>query len=935
MNDMHDGMDASPIEEGVNRIAIEDEMQKSYIDYAMSVIVSRALPDVRDGLKPVHRRILYAMKEGGYDSSKAYRKSARIIGDVMGKYHPHGDQAIYDAMVRMVQPFSLRLPLIDGQGNFGSMDGDPPAAMRYTEARLAKSAETLLEDIDKETVAFQNNYDDSASEPQVLPARFPNMLVNGGGGIAVGMATNIPPHNLGEVLDACVAMLHNPKITLGELMEIIPAPDFPTGGIILGRNGVQSAFETGRGSVKMRAKTHIEEVRKDRDAIIVTEIPYQVNKARLIERIAEVVRDKVVEGISDIRDESDRDGVRVVIELKRDAMGEVVLNQLFRHTPLQTSFGVNMLALNKGMPEMLPLRRVLECFLEFRDEVIVNRTRYLLNKARERVHLLVGLLVSIGNIDPVIELIRKAPDPATARENLMNTAWPAGDAVGYIDLIGERENGNLSDDGLYHLSEAQARAILELRLQRLTGMERNKIESETEELAAKITEYLNILSSQSRRRDVIIEEMQEIKEKFATPRRTVIEESEYEHDIEDLIQKEDMVVTVTHGGYVKRVPLNTYRAQRRGGKGRSGMSTKEDDFVWQVFVANTHTPILFFTSKGMVYTKKVYLLPEGSPQSRGKAFVNLLPIESDEKITAVMPLPENEDEWENLYAVFATSLGNIRRNKLSDFTNVKANGKIAMKLSDGDHLVSVLVCDEGQDVFLATEKGVAMRFPVSRKNEAGSEQGVRVFVGRNSTGVRGIRLQKNDKVISMTLLKHNDDDSETRRQYLQIANAKRRLLDEKYANSKSDDALRDIQRVQEMDEEKFLQMQQDEGHILTIAENGMGQLCSTHDYRVTSRGGKGINNMDTKENIVASYLVSPDEDELMLITDAGQIIRIPVKGVRQISRNSKGVKLFDIADKQKIVSCARVQASKDEANDVDEEAASDDITPPPSDEGQD
>ena len=894
----------------ISTVSIESEMKRSYLDYAMSVIVSRALPDVRDGLKPVHRRILYAMKENGYDSTKPYRKSARIVGDVMGKYHPHGDSAIYDAMVRMAQDFSLRLPLIDGQGNFGSMDGDPAAAMRYTEARLAKAAETLLDDINKETVDFQPNYDESIQEPTVLPSKFPNLLVNGAGGIAVGMATNIPPHNLGEVIDACVAYVDNPLVTLEELCEIVPGPDFPTGGIILGRAGIRAAHTTGRGSIIMRARTHVEEVSKGKEAIVVTEIPYQVNKSKMIERIAEVVRDKTVEGISDLRDESDRDGVRVVIELKRDAIAEVVLAQLFRYTQLQTSFGANMLALNGGRPEMLNLQQFIQAFVDFREEVVIRRTTFELRKARERAHILAGLLVAISNLDPVIELIRRAPDPATARESLMAEAWPANDVEDFIRLIDDP--GHEVVDGKYRLSEAQARAILELRLQRLTGMERDKLTAETEDLATQIKDFLEILQSRIRRMEVIRGEMIEIKDQFATPRRTTLEENEFEHDIEDLIQREDMVVTVTHGGYIKRVPLSTYRAQRRGGKGRSGMNMKDEDFIVKVFVTNTHTPVLFFSNKGMVYQLKVYRLPLGNPQARGKAMVNLLPLDPDENITTIMPLPEDEETWGDLHVMFSTMTGNVRRNLLSDFTNIKANGKIAMKLDEGDHLVSVRTCTPEDDVLLATAGSMAMRFPVTD---------VRVFAGRNSTGVRGIRLAENDRVISMTIIRHGEESADERREYLQAANAKRRLAVVDSERS-AEDIDRDREKAVVLEQEFYAGMEEKEEFVLTITDDGMGQLCSAYDYRVTGRGGKGIGNMVLRNGdteVVASFPIEPELDEVILVTNGGQIIRMPVSGIRQISRNSKGVRLFNISDDHKVVSVAQLrdEGSDDENEDED------------------
>ncbi len=893
----------------ISTVTIEAEMKKSYLDYAMSVIVSRALPDVRDGLKPVHRRILFAMKEGGYDSSKPFRKSARIVGDVMGKYHPHGDSAIYDAMVRMAQSFSLRLPLIDGQGNFGSMDGDKAAAMRYTEARLQKTAEALIDDIDKDTVDFIPNYDESMSEPSVLPARYPNLLVNGAGGIAVGMATNIPPHNLGEVVDACLAKIDNPLITMEELIEIVPAPDFPTGGIILGRTGSRSALTTGRGSVVMRARTNFEEIRAGRHAIIVTEIPYQVNKSRMIEKIADVVRDKTVEGISDLRDESDRDGVRVVIELKRDAIGEVVLNQLFRYTSLQTSFGVNTLALNGGRPMQMNLSEILDAFIDFREEVVSRRTAFELRKARERAHILAGLLVSITNIDPVIDLIRAAADPASAREQLMEKEWSAGSVEGFIRLIDDP--GHEVVDGKYKLSEIQARAILELRLQRLTGMEREKLEAETEELATRIKGYLEILQNRERRFEVIREELVIVREQFANDRRTTIEENEFEHDIEDLIQREEMVMTVTHGGYIKRVPLSTYRAQRRGGKGRSGMSTKDDDFVVNVFVTNTHTPVLFFSNKGMVYQMKVYRLPLGNPQARGKAMVNLLPLDEDEVITTIMPLPEDETTWSDLHVMFATASGNARRNLLSDFTNIKSNGKIAMKLDEGDKLVNVSVCTEGDDVLLATSKSMAMRFAVTD---------IRVFAGRNSTGVRGIRLGDGDEVISMTIIKHSADTADQRRDYLQAANAKRRIASGNELNA--EDQARDDEKVALFNDPHYVDMEEREELLLTITSNGMGQVCSAYDYRVTGRGGKGLGNMVLRgddTSVVASFRVEPGLDEIMLVTNGGQIIRMPIDNVRRVSRNSKGVRLFNVSDDHKVVSVARLRDEGDDSEELNED----------------
>lgn len=887
----------------IEPISIEQEMQKSYLDYAMSVIVSRALPDVRDGMKPVHRRILYAMKENGYDSSKPFRKSARIVGDVMGKYHPHGDSAIYDSMVRMAQNFSLRLPLVDGQGNFGSMDEDSAAAMRYTEARMAKVSETLMDDIDKDTVDFIPNYDESLLEPGVLPARFPNLLVNGAGGIAVGMATNIPPHNLGEVLDACIAYIHNPSITGEELFGIVPGPDFPTGGIIVGSKGRHSASTTGRGSILMRAKTHREEIGQ-RDAIIVTEIPYQLSKKKLVERIAEVVKEGIVEGIGELRDESDRDGVRVVIELKRDAMYEVVLSNLYRHTPLQTSFGANMLAINRGKPEQMNLRDIVSAFVEFREEVVIRRTSYVLGKARDRAHILAGLLVAISNIDAVIELIRKASDPVIAREQLMTTAWQASDVHDFITLIDDPEHP-LNTDGTYNLSDAQSRAILELRLQRLTGMERDKLAGETSELSEKIGEYLNILSSRDVRKELMEQELLEVKEKFADPRRTEIVESEFEHDIEDLIQREDMVVTVTNSGYIKRVPLSTYRAQRRGGKGRTGMQTKDEDFVVKIFAENTHTPLLLFSSRGMCYTLKVYRLPLGTPQSKGKALVNLLPLEPNETITAIMPLPENEDDWGDMFAMFATRNGTVRRNRLSDFTNIRANGKIAMKLDAGDALINVLPCTEDQDVMLATAHSMAIRFPVTA---------IRIFAGRNSIGVRGVRLGDGDAVQSMTILNHVEASSEDRTDYIGASRAYARIQ-----GSQNPDA-DDVNKAELLHDPKFAHMQQNEQFILTVSSNGYGQLASSYDYRVTGRGGKGIQNMDMRDTgtiITGSFHITPESDEIILVTDGGQIIRTPTHSIRFTSRNSKGVRLFNVDDK--VVSVAHLSDLMDDGDDGDDD----------------
>ncbi|WP_415716813.1 DNA gyrase subunit A [Roseibium sp.] len=903
MADQDNSTPSDGLPSDIKPISIVDEMKRSYLDYAMSVIVSRALPDVRDGLKPVHRRILYSMHENGYEWNKPYRKSARVVGDVMGKYHPHGDSAIYDALVRMAQNFSLRLPLIDGQGNFGSIDGDPAAAMRYTECRLEKVAHKLLDDIDKETVDFQENYDNSESEPVVLPAKFPNLLVNGAGGIAVGMATNIPPHNLGEVIDAAIAIMENPAMSLEELMEIVPGPDFPTGGMILGRSGIRNAFQTGRGSIVMRAKVDIEEVRKDRNALIVTEIPYQVNKSTMIEKIAELVRDKRVEGISDIRDESDRSGMRVVIELKRDAVPDVVLAQLYRFSQLQTSFGANMVALNGGKPEQMNLTDMLKAFVSFREEVVQRRTRYLLKKARDRAHILVGLGIAVANIDEVIQLIRTAPDPATARAQLMERDWPARDVEPLIRLIDDPRH-QVREDGTYKLSEEQARAILDLRLQRLTALGRDEIDDELKKIGAEISDYLDILRSRARIQEIVRDEMLEIKEEFATPRRTEIVEGGADFDEEDLIQREDMVVTVSHGGYIKRVPLATYRAQRRGGKGRSGMATKEEDFVTRLFVANTHTPVLFFSSRGICYKMKVYRLPLGGPTSRGKALVNMLPLQQGEQITSILPLPEDEDTWADLDVMFATVRGTVRRNKLSDFVNINRNGKIAMKLEEGDGIVSVDTCSEHSDVMLTTNYGQCIRFPVTD---------VRVFAGRNSVGVRGIRLADGDTVISMQILHHIDVDAEERAAYLKLSRAMRGEADENGNGADEEGVV-----AGDLSQERYAQMSAAEQIILTISENGYGKRTSSFEYRVTGRGGKGITAMavnDRNGGLIASFPVE-ESHQIMLVTDGGQLIRCPVDGIRIAGRATQGVIVFKTAKDEKVVA---VEGISEVDEDLDEE----------------
>ena len=877
----------------IKQITIEEEMKRSYLDYAMSVIVGRALPDVRDGLKPVHRRILYGMKEAGYDFNRPYRKSARIVGDVMGKYHPHGDQAIYDSMVRMAQDFSMGLPLVDGQGNFGSMDGDPPAAMRYTEARLAKSTAALLNDIDKDTVDFQPNYDDSLTEPSVLPAEYPNLLVNGAGGIAVGMATNIPPHNLGEVIDACCAYLDHPEVTNEELMGFVKGPDFPTGGLILGRGGARSAFMTGRGSILIRAKTNIEEIRKDREAIIVTEIPYQLNKSRLMERIAEVVRDKMVEGISDLRDESSREGVRVVIEIKRDAMAEVVLNQLYKHTPLQTSFGANMLAICDGKPLLLDLRSILVAFVQFREQVITRRTRYLLAKARERAHVLIGLAVAVANIDPIIALIRKAKDPVTARTELMAKGWPYDTVKPLIRLIDNVDAEDMQE--LYHFTEVQARAILDLRLQKLTGLERDKIDNDLNTLVEEIKDFLGILGSRERLYDVMRDEFLAVKENFAVPRRSEIIEGDFDHDEEDLIQKEEMVVTVSHKGYIKRVPLSTYRAQKRGGRGRSGMSTRDEDFVTNVFVANTHTPILFFSSRGIVYQLKVYKLPLSSPQGLGKAAVNLLPLEKDEKISTIMALPEDQATWSEMQIMFATASGSIRRNALSDFSNIRANGKIAMKLDEGDKLVGVLPCSDTDDLLLATRMGKCIR---------SSATDVRVFVGRNSTGVRGIRLAKGDEVISLSIIHGIDVTTEERDIFLKMSSQKRRI-----ENASEEDESVDLTPIENaLSDERYAELSAHENFILTVTEHGFGKRTSSYEYRRAGRGGMGITAIEMSDRngeVVAAFPVESD-NQTVLVTDNGRLIRCPIHDVRIAGRVTQGVTLFKVDKDEHVVSVSVV-----------------------------
>ena len=881
------------------QIDIAQEMKTAYLDYAMSVIVARAIPDLRDGLKPVHRRILYAMNEVGNTHDKPYRKSSRPVADTMGKYHPHGDLAIYDALVRMTQDFSMSLPLLDGQGNFGSMDGDPPAAFRYTEVRLEKAARSLLDDIDKDTVDFQDNYDGKDREPTVLPARYPNMLVNGSEGIAVGMATRIPPHNLGEVIDGTLALIENPDLSLERLMEIIPAPDFPTGAVIMGRSGARKAYLEGRGSVIIRAKTHVEEIRKDRYAIIVDEIPFQVNKAAMIEKIAEAVRDKRLEGVAGVADESDRVGVRVVIELKRDATPDVVLNQLYRFSPMQTSFGCNMLALNGGRPETLTLRDFLTHFITFREEVVARRTAYELRKARERSHILCGLAVAVSNVDEVVATIRSSADPSEARDRLMTRRWPAHDIADYIRLIDDPTH-KMNEDGTYNLSETQARAILDLRLQRLTAMGVKEITDELAELAAKIKDYLDILSSRDRIMAIISDELTEVKTQFAVPRRTQIAEWEGDLDDEDLIEREDMVVTITSGGYIKRTPLAEFRSQNRGGKGLSAMETKEDDVVTTLFVANTHTVLLFFTTDGMAYQLKCWRLPLAGRTAKGKAIVNILPIQNGISIAALMPIDVPELEWDGLQVFFATSDGDVRRNALSDFTNIKRNGKIAMNLPEGTSLVNARICDENDDIMLVTRLGRAIRFPTTE---------VRVFKGRDSTGVRGLKLAEGDRVVSMAVIRHFDATPEERVAYLK----QRRLMAGVTEDESADDE-DEVAGEGQLSPERYAEMSAAEDLILTVTRGGSGKLSSSHDYPVRGRGGIGVKAISPGPRggiVVASFPVDLS-DQIMLATSAGQSIRVPVDQISFRSRSAGGVRVFNVAEGEDVVSVARVAEQADE-----------------------
>jgi DNA gyrase subunit A len=866
-------------------VSLEEEMKRSYLDYAMSVIVARALPDVRDGLKPVHRRIIYSMTECGYDYNKPFRKSARVVGDVIGKYHPHGESAIYESMVRMAQPFSMRDTLVDGQGNFGSMDGDPAAAMRYTEARLSKIAHTLTEDLYCDTVDFQPNYDESLKEPILLPARFPNLLVNGAGGIAVGMATNVPTHNLGEVIDACVMLVDDPDSSLEQIMTVIKGPDFPTGGYIVGRSGILSAFQTGRGSIIVRACTKIEEIRKDRQAIIITEIPYQVNKSKLIEKIATLVNEKVIEGISDLRDESDRDGVRVVIELKKDINCDVILNQLYKNSQLQTSFGVNMLALHNGRPKLMNLIEILNAFIEFRKEVVVRRARFELNKTRDRAHLLIGLAIAVANIDEIIRIIKSSPDPISAKKTLMEIDWTAIDIEPLIRLVDDPSS--IYANGKCKFTDAQAQAILDLKLHRLTALERTKISDELAQLSEKIKDLLNILSSKERVLQIIRDELISIKTEFATSRKTSIESDETELEDEDFIQKEDMVVTISHSGYIKRVPLSTYRSQKRGGKGKTGMTTKEEDFVHDLFVANTHTPVLFFSTLGIAYQMKVYRLPLSSPQSKGKALINLFPIKENETLATVLALPQDEFTWNTYDIVFATSRGTIRRNKLSDFINIKTNGKIAMKLNDGEKLISVALCKEGSDILISSKLGKCVRFSVGN---------LRVFSGRTSLGVRAIKLLGNDEVISMAILNNGTSSAEEREEYIRYSNWLRRSSEEIVVDQKMDPPA------------KFEEMKILDQIIITITERGFAKRTSSFEYRTCSRGTQGVKNIDmnSKNGTVVAVFPANEDDDVMLVTDSGKLIRCPVSSVRITGRATQGVILFRVEKGEKVVSAVRL-----------------------------
>ncbi|MXO61729.1 DNA gyrase subunit A [Qipengyuania oceanensis] len=915
MSDETDIIDTPPPGDEFERIDIVDEMKTSYLDYAMSVIVSRALPDVRDGLKPVHRRILYASQEGGFVAGRPYRKSAKIVGDVMGNYHPHGDAAIYDALARMTQPWSMRVPLVDGQGNFGSMDPDPPASMRYTEARLARVANSLLDDLDKDTVDFAENYDGSTKEPTVLPARFPNLLVNGAGGIAVGMATNVPPHNLGEVIAGCLAFMENPAITSEELFEIIPGPDFPTAPLILGQSGARAAYTTGRGSILMRARHEIETKRGDRQSIVLTSIPYQVGKSNLVEKIADAAKEKRIEGISDIRDESSREGVRVVVDLKRDATADVVLNQIWRHTPAQSSFPANMLAIRGGRPETLTLRDIIKAFIQFREQVITRRTKFELNKARERAHVLLGLVVAVSNLDEVVAMIRTAPNPAEARSRLLTKDWPIGDIAQYIRLVEAIEPNADESGGTYRLSERQVKAILDLRLHRLTALGRDEIGDELKELATKIEYFLSLLADRVKLYAVMRQELEEIRDTYATPRLAEIAPAWDGLEDEDLIERDEMVVTVTHGGYIKRTPLSTFRAQKKGGKGRSGMATKDEDAVVEMFVTSTHNPVLFFTNTGRVYRLKVWKLPEGGPQTKGRPMVNLLPLGDDERVTNVLPLPEDETEWANLNIVFATEQGMVRRNSMDAFTNVPTNGKYAMGFVEGsgDRLIGVELLTEEQEIFLASDAGKAIRFSATDARETKSRTGI---------GVRGMKLKEGQKVVSMAVLDAGDWDTEQRDAYLRAA---------AWKNNDAESVL---------DSAVFEQMAENEEFILTLTANGYGKISSAYEYRTIGRGGMGLTNIgepssnpDRNGPVVASFPVR-DGSQLMLVTDQAKLIRLPIrlrhllengfeehKGFSVYGRGSSGLKIFDVAKGEHIVGAALIDETEEPENEAEEAIA--------------
>ena len=895
MTDSNDQITKSVTKENtsISQIPIDDEMQKSYLDYAMSVIVSRALPDVRDGLKPVHRRILYAMHEAGYEWNKQHRKSARVVGDVIGKYHPHGDQAVYDALVRLAQDFSMRVPLLDGQGNFGSMDGDRAAAMRYTEVRMAKISKFLLEDIEKDTVEYRPNYDESESEPIVLPSKYPNLLVNGAGGIAVGMATNILPHNLGEVIDACIAYIDDQEISFEKINEIIKGPDFPTGGKIVGTKGIKDSQKSGRGSIIVQAKSTFEEFKSDREAIIFTELPYQVNKSSLIEKIAELVRDKRIEGISDLRDESDRQGVRVVVELKKGVIAQVILNKLYKFTPLQSSYGVNALALNDQKPELMNIKDFLRHFINHREEIISLRTRYDLNKARDRAHVLTGLAIAISNVDQVIEIIKNSKDPSSAKIELLKTKWKSSDVKDILELIDDPRQ--IKNDKDIYLTEDQAKSILELRLQRLTALGKGELEEELKVLSVNINEYLSILRDKNKLQSVIKDELDNIKQEFSSSRKTEIADHEVSDiDQEDLVQRSDMVISITNSGYIKRVPLEMYRAQKRGGKGRSGMKTNDEDFVTQVFTSSTHDNMLFFSSSGIVYKLKTWKIPESSPTAKGKAIINLLNLKQDDQLSSILVMPENKASKDDNFLIFATADGSIRKNNIDDFKNIQANGKIAMKLSDSNKIVGVKICTENDDVLLSTKEGKCIRTPVSK---------LRTTKSRSSIGVRGIKLAENDSIISLSILSHLDVTSSEAKAYLKMNKATKEDSDDN-----EDDSREDIEDIK-LSEDRFQEMKACEQFVLTVTENGFGKRTSSYQFRVTNRGGSGIMCITTSSrngNVLASFPVGHDDD-IMLITKSGQLIRCPVIDIRVAGRNTQGVSIFKTSDSEKVVSASRVE----------------------------